>query len=118
MTAPFTEADRERILSLNCLRDYDVIARLLTSHDRHLSERHTLEVERTKKLGDLERVTAERDALRVDAERWQWAVTHAAWHREDEGTYIAVPVADGADLSCRALRDAAIDAAIRVAGEG
>ena len=60
---------------------------------------------------ELAEVEAERDALRG-------LLRSGEWRRErdevlgTERTYLAVRVADGADLSCPATRDAAIDAAL------
>ena len=50
-----------------------------------------------------------------DAERWRYAASHYEWHRivvdGEERTYIMVRVANGADLSCAAMANHAIDAA-------
>ena len=47
-----------------------------------------------------------------DAARWQWGVEHAAWIRHEHVAYVAIPVARGADLSCKAFRVAAVDDAM------
>ncbi len=60
---------------------------------------------------DADRLRQENESLRADAERWQWGVKHAAWHRSEERAHIAIPVAANADLSCVAMRVAAIDSA-------
>ena len=46
-----------------------------------------------------------------DAERWRWGVKNARWVRHEHEAYIAVPVSRDADLSCVAMRNAAIDSA-------
>ena len=59
---------------------------------------------------------AECEALREDAERGRWMVERGSWMRSDEGhthLYFMVRVADNADLSCRATREDAIDAAMK-----
>lgn len=50
-----------------------------------------------------------------DAQRGRWMLEHGAWHREwdDRFDYIAVPVAKGTDLSGYALREIAVDAAMK-----
>lgn len=53
------------------------------------------------------------EELRKDAERWRWGVAHAAWYRNSDRAHIAIPVAMDADLSCIAMRVAAIDAAMK-----
>ncbi len=56
------------------------------------------------------------DEARADAERWRWAVKHAAWLRHEHCAYVAIPVALDADLSCVAMRRAAVDAEIARTG--
>ena len=66
-----------------------------------------------------DRLVAERDALKADAERYRWIVKHAGWYRNDEddlrdnSTKLAINVAYGADLSCEAMRDLAIENAMK-----
>lgn len=55
------------------------------------------------------------EALTKDAERWRWGSEHAAWLRGESAAFIAIPVLPNADLSCRAMREDAIDAAIEAA---
>lgn len=50
-------------------------------------------------------------ALRVDAERGRYMLRNAEWFRYDERTHLAVRVPNGSDLSCKAMREHAIDAA-------
>jgi hypothetical protein len=52
-----------------------------------------------------------------DAERGRFLIANSVWHRHGNSTYMAVRVADGADLSCVAMRENAIDAAIAAAGK-
>lgn len=61
---------------------------------------------------EIARLRAERDALAKDAARYRWGVEHARWIRHEHEAYVAIPVAVDADLSCSALRAAAIDAAL------
>jgi cell division protein FtsB len=57
--------------------------------------------------------------IRADAERWRYFVTHCEWirhwptdgEREDAYSYMLVRLPYGADQSCVATRNAAIDAA-------
>lgn len=57
----------------------------------------------------------ENAALRADAERWRYVVTHASWYRHDDGrdrySRMCVRLPYEADQSCVATRTAAIDAA-------
>lgn len=69
---------------------------------------------------DARRIEAERkrDEARKDAERGRYMLRNCAWHRGDEqGDSIVVFVPSGTDLSCVAMREAAIDAAIKPAEE-
>ncbi len=59
---------------------------------------------------------AQLEEARADAERWRWAVKHAAWLRHEHCAYVAIPVALDADLSCVAMRRAAVDAEIARTG--
>lgn len=61
---------------------------------------------------------AEVSRLRADAERWRYCNANAEWFRNEERTHIAIAVKHGADLSCKALREIAIDAARANGGEG
>lgn len=54
---------------------------------------------------------AERDELAKDAAKYRWGINNARWIRSEHEAYVAFPVAPDADLSCVAMRDAAIDAA-------
>lgn len=58
-------------------------------------------------------VAREREAQSRDATRGRFVVENAAWHRDEGRTFLVVEVAVGADLSCVALREDALDAAIR-----
>jgi hypothetical protein len=58
-----------------------------------------------------EALRAERDRLAVDAARGRYMLKHGSWHRGEEQTHLAVLVPQGSDLSCYAMREAAIDAA-------
>ena len=60
----------------------------------------------------IKRMRSERDALARDAARYRWGVAHARWIRHEHEAYVAIPVAVDADLSCEAMRHAAIDAAM------
>jgi hypothetical protein len=53
-------------------------------------------------------------ATSKDAERGRWMIKHGGWYRNDEDrrTQLMVTVPYGADLSCVAAREAAIDAAM------
>lgn len=55
---------------------------------------------------------AERDALAKDAAKYRWGINNARWIRSEQEAYVAIPVAPDTDLSCIAMRDAAIDAAM------
>ena len=50
----------------------------------------------------------------TDEQRWQYCKDHSSWIRGESGDhdYMAVWVPKGSDLSCKAMREAAIDAAI------
>jgi hypothetical protein len=69
--------------------------------------------------GELQAARAECDALRKDAERWRYVNTHSEWRRNDnhDGRYGAMMVRlpYEADLSCKAMRENTIDAAIDAA---
>jgi hypothetical protein len=53
----------------------------------------------------------ERDELAKDAAKYRWGINNARWIRSEQEAYVAIPVAPDADLSCVAMRDAAIDQA-------
>ena len=60
------------------------------------------------------------DALRTrlvevekDAARGRFMIDNGCWHRGDEQTHLAVLVPQGSELSCYAMREAAIDAAMK-----
>ncbi len=57
-------------------------------------------------------LTARCEAAEADARRGRHAVEYSGWSRNDGKTYMTIPVADGADLSCIAFRRDALDAAI------
>lgn len=52
-----------------------------------------------------------RDELANDAAKYRWALNNSCWIRGEHAAYVAIPVAREADLSCVAMRDAAIDQA-------
>lgn len=54
-----------------------------------------------------------REAVLRDAARGRFVVEHAAWHRDAGRTFLAIEVPSGSNLSCVALREDALDAAIR-----
>lgn len=51
--------------------------------------------------------------MALDAERYRWGIKNARWIRHEHEAYVAIPVALDADLSCVAMRHAAIDAALQ-----
>lgn len=53
-----------------------------------------------------------RDAAADAAAKYRWALNNSRWIRGEHAAYVAIPVAREADLSCVAMRDAAIDAAM------
>lgn len=62
----------------------------------------------------LREVAAALEAAREDAEdaaKYRWALNNSCWIRGEHAAYVAIPVARNADLSCVAMRDAAIDQA-------
>jgi hypothetical protein len=61
---------------------------------------------------EIEALRAERDALAKDAAKYRWGINNARWIRSEQEAYVAIPVAPDADLSCVAMRDTAIDAAM------
>jgi hypothetical protein len=62
---------------------------------------------------------AERDALAKAAAKYRWGINNARWIRGEQEAYVAIPVAPGTDLSCIAMRDAAISTAMeQEAGRG
>lgn len=67
-------------------------------------------VEKCRDPRDIRRIV---ESLIGDAARFEWAVNHAGWIRDDESAYFAVPVALDADLSCVATRRDAIDKAMK-----
>lgn len=50
----------------------------------------------------------------TDEQRWQYCKDYSSWIRSENPNldYMAVWVPKGSDLSCKAMREAAIDAAI------
>jgi hypothetical protein len=60
----------------------------------------------------LEAARGERDELAKDAAKYRWGINNARWIRSEQKAYVAIPVAPDTDLSCIAMRDAAIDAAM------
>jgi len=58
---------------------------------------------------------AEVERLREDAGRGRYMIANGGWYRSDEQTRLSVLVPHGSDLSCRAMREAAIDAARKAA---
>ena len=65
---------------------------------------------------EITRLRAEVEALRADAERWRYINTrNNVWRRHitagEEHSALCVILPYGADLSCRATREIAIDAA-------
>src|SRR5690606_38216024 len=60
----------------------------------------------------INRAREEVDALAKDAAKYRWGINNARWIRSEQEAYVAIPVAPDADLSCVAMRDAAIDAAL------
>lgn len=54
-----------------------------------------------------------RDELANDAAKYRWALNNSRWIRGEHSAYVAIPVAREADLSCVAMRDAAIDEAMK-----
>ncbi len=69
----------------------------------------------TEAADALAALVAERDALREDAERWRYFVTHCEWLRRRFGddcySSMSIRLPYDADQSCVAMRNAAIDAA-------
>lgn len=65
---------------------------------------------------EIEALRAERDALEKDAAKYRWALNNSCWIRGEHAAYVAIPVAPDADLSCVAMRDAAIDAELAKVG--
>lgn len=63
----------------------------------------------------LEAAREERDELAKDAAKYRWGINNARWIRSEQEAYVAIPVAPDANLSCVAMRDAAID---RARGKG
>jgi len=57
-------------------------------------------------------IQARAERLANDAAKYRWALNNSRWIRGESAAYIAIPVAPDADLSCVAMRDAAIDAAM------
>ena len=78
----------------------------------------------SKQAGEVRKLRAEKDAqaaqieaLRADAERGRYMLKNAGWYRfAEDRTMIVVQVAPGSDLSCYAMREAAIDAAMAAKG--
>ena len=55
---------------------------------------------------------ARAERLAKDAAKYRWGINNARWVRGEQKAYVAIPVAPDTDLSCIAMRDAAIDAAM------
>lgn len=66
----------------------------------------------------IDEARAEAAALRQNAHRGAWMIKFAEWWRDGDETRMVIRVADKADLSCYAMREIAIDAAIDQAKEG
>ena len=66
---------------------------------------------RREHAAEVDRMRVNAAALRKDAERGRHMIEHGCWHRGEEQTHLAVLVPQGSDLSCYAMREAAIDAA-------
>lgn len=49
----------------------------------------------------------------INAARFKWGIKNARWIRHEHEAYVAIPVARDADLSCPAMREDAIDKAMR-----
>lgn len=62
------------------------------------------------------------ERLRKDAERGRWMIKHAAWHRVDRigerHASMVVRLPYESDLSCVAMREIAIDAAMQAKEHG
>jgi len=56
--------------------------------------------------------------VRRDAERGRYMIANAAWHRTQDGTFLAVRVPSMTDLSCVATRENAIDALLPAGEKG
>lgn len=71
----------------------------------------------TAQAATITKQARELEALRADAERWRYAVTHCEWRRTDneDGRYsmLVVRLPYDADQSCVATRNQAIDAAMQ-----
>lgn len=70
------------------------------------------EMSRRQFHANTQRLAAALEAALVDAERYRWALNNSCWIRGEHAAYVAIPVARDADLSCVAMRDAAIDEAM------
>jgi hypothetical protein len=82
----------------------------LANDDSWLSPREHRMADLIRRMDEALRL-AERDAV-----KYRWGINQARWLRHEHEAYVAIPVAIDADLSCRATRDAAIDAAMIAEG--
>ena len=64
---------------------------------------------RDKTLAELRTAIEE---LHRDAARYRWMIKNATWYRESDDAIMAFRVAKNSNLSCVAMRQAAIDAAM------
>lgn len=94
--------------SWDCGDDSGDVAVLNTDALKDKLERYI--ADRLREVAELKR---ERDALREDADAYRWAIQHAAWHRSTDCAHVAIPVAQGANLSCVAFRDLEVKSAMR-----
>ena len=86
--------------------------KLRAERDALAAENERLKTERDLFFDQHAPLAAENERLRKDAERWRWGVRHAAWLRHEHTAYIAIPVEREANLSCVAMMEHAIDAAL------
>lgn len=64
-------------------------------------------------LADLDALRTRLVEVEKDAARGRFMIDNGCWHRGDEQTHLAVLVPQGSELSCYAMREAAIDAAMK-----
>ena len=98
------------------------VAALVAERDLAIHEQDVAQESLRQHQVWLQEAQAERDALRQDAERWKYVRDHSEWIRhspndctEPPYAHMAVRLPYRTDLSCKATRKDAIDAAI--AGE-